>query len=379
MKKALILTPRGNDGCTWYRTFQFSRYAKQHGVLNAGYLDTSLLHGDGLAEIIRAADAFIIRLNDTTAYALFDIITDAKTNKPIILDIDDMYDNIDPLSDMYRVYGTSDVKLPDGTYLWKDGEAGFDVAKNVERVMRFHSLIEAVDAVIVTTINLKNYAERFNPNVVIIPNAIDFSLFPRLDIRRDDRVRVLWAGGSTHYPDLIEIAPALKEVMERNTNVDFHILGVPFNGVIKDLPKDRVFPYGWINSDGHGYRLATIHADIGIAPLKKNMEFNHYKSSVKYYEYSALGMATIAANMPPYSDDIQHEVTGMLFNTPGEFLGALQALIDDPVKRLAMGEAAHQYVRRNRDINDISVDWGEFISGVCEAKAGSRDKIETAK
>jgi len=365
MKKLLILQPRTEDGCGWYRLIQFAKLAKKND-LDVQFIDVSLSE-EKLSESISLADAYLLRLSDLVAIEVFEQFEWDKINKPIFLDIDDNYESIDPLSDLYRAYGLQDVQLQDGTYLWKDG-VNLDVKKNTKRLARFRTILKKATMVSVTTFELRNYANKYNKNVVIIPNAIDFDIFPKVkDVNKNkNEVRLLWSGGSTHFPDLLEIRDQLENLMARNLNLHLYILGVPFNGIIKNMPKDRVHPMGWVKPDGHGYRLACIDADIAICPLK-DFSFNYFKSSVKYYETSALRVPNVCKNIPPYKDDIADGHNGLLYSTPNEFQDKVQSLIDDPIKRIQIGNAGYEYVKQHRKIEDIAKDWATVIKGTIEA------------
>ncbi len=359
MYKLLILEPMSWDGCGWYRTRQFALLAKDND-LDVQYIDMSLSE-QGLSQAIEQADAYLLRLSDLVAIEVFEQFEWDKIKKPIFLDIDDNYESIDVLSDLYRAYGTSDVQLEDGTYLWKDG-FNFDAEKNKKRLDNFRMIMKKSSAVFVTTFELKNYAEQYNENVVIIPNAVDLARFPKLKDtnKRSNEIRLLWSGGSTHFPDLLEIRTQLENLLKNNLNLHLYILGVPFNGIIKNMPKDRVHPMGWVKPDGHSYRLAAIDADIAICPLK-DFSFNYYKSSIKYYETAALRIPNVCKDMPPYKDDITDGVNGYLYGTPDEFQDKVQSLIDDPIKRIEIGNAGYEYVARNRQVASIAADWATFI------------------
>jgi glycosyltransferase involved in cell wall biosynthesis len=365
MYKLLILQPYEDNGCGFYRTKQFALLAKQN-ELDAQYIDMSLSE-EGLYQAIETADAYLLRLSDLVAIEVFEQFEWDKIKKPIFLDIDDNYESIDPLSDLYRAYGTQDVQLKDGTFLWKDG-VNLDIQKNKKRLERYQMIMRKCTAIFVTTFELKSYAEKYNKTVIIIPNSINFDIFPKVkDVNKArNEIRLLWSGGSTHFPDLLEIRESLENLMRKNLNLHLYILGVPFNGIIKNMPKDRVHPMGWVKPDGHGYRLACMDADIAICPLK-DFPFNYYKSSVKYYETSALRVPNVAKNMPPYKDDIIDGVNGLLYSNPQEFQEKVQLLIDDPIKRIEIGNAGFNYVKRNRKIEDIARDWAEVIKGIIGA------------
>lgn len=360
MNKALILQAKGQDGCTWYRLENMKRQLHEPLI---EFIDVSL-PTDLLAKMIESADVFILRLSDLVAFDMYDIVF--KSNpKPVIVDIDDNYDVVDPLSEMYHAYGTKEVTLPDGSYLWKDLNNGFSVKKNTARLEKYKNILRNATIITTTTFKLRQYALQFNPNVVVIPNAIDGKFFPEMP-RNRDTIDIVWAGGSSHYSDLMEIKEPLVRVLNKYPMVHMHIVGVPFKGFVKDMPEKQIHTYEWLSPDGHGYRLATLRAHIGLCPLK-DMYFNYFKSSVKYYEYSALGLATLARNIEPYNDDIVHGRNGMLYSNVAEFETMLDELINDDIKRVQIANNARDYVLNKRNVKDISSDWATLINTIADA------------
>jgi glycosyltransferase involved in cell wall biosynthesis len=366
MTKVLVLRPDGFDGCTWYRLKQMAQRAKELELLDVRFMDLSKTEEE-MAILLKEADVYLARLQQFLPEILGSFFEIAG-RKPLIIDIDDRYDIIDPLSDMYLAYGTQEVVLNDGTYLWKDGENKFDIKLNKSRLKTFEDMLSQADGVIVTTFELKNYANQFNQGVCVIPNSIDFNIWPDVkDKAKDkDEVRLIWQGGASHYSDLAEVQAPLERLMHKYPNLHFYLIGQVFPGIVKNMPQDRVKRAGWINADGHGYRTACYNADIGICPLIES-DFNKAKSSIKYYEYSAAGIATVARNMLPYSEDINHGKNGYLYDNPTHFEQLVGDLIDDPIERMSLAKNAKEYVKKYRNLDDIVHDWAAFIKGVANA------------
>jgi len=363
----LLCMAESPDGCTWYRVQQFVDSANRQKLAEHRFLKWSLSDAE-MANLITQADVFLLRLNDK-APTIVKTLKASPNRRPIILDIDDSYDHINVLSDMYRILGTDEVKLEDGSYLWKDGEGKFDLEANRQRIASYEQVMREVDAIIVTTLTLRTYALQFNPNVVVVPNSIDPVLFPDVSVKRDNTIRIVWSGGSSHYDDLAEIAPVIREILREYPNVEYHHVGQRFPGIFKMLDSNRVFQHRWLHPEAHGYRLATLGGDIGLCPIKDE-PFNRYKSSVKFYEYSMSGMATIARGIEPYTDDITNEKTGLLYNSNDELKSQLVQLINDPVLRVSMARSARNYVEANRDVDAVTRDWVAFLSGVADALKG---------
>jgi hypothetical protein len=312
------------------------------------------------------SDILYTRFTSTTIADMIWSIRDRtkKLNKKIkiVLDTDDDLFTISPLNNAYDGWGPDDVVLPDGKKLWMTGEGTFDKFRNRRNLISYEEALEVADVVTTTTLRLKEKLDKRNDQVVVFPNSLKASDWPELPKNTDGKVRIVWAGGSSHYEDLIEIQAPLKAIMDKYKHVELHIVGHHFSGFTKTLPQDQVKVWDWINCDGHSWRLAGIRPDIGLAPLQDKV-FNHAKSCIKWYEYSMLGIPTIAGNVPPYSDEIQHGVNGFLAN-PDTFYDELEKLIKDPGLRVKIGDNAKRWVMEHRDIKNTAREWVEFMYAV---------------
>lgn len=358
MKKILILSQKQDNGWCWYRLTQFASKAKELGIADVHFIDYSL-DEEQVKQLLNVADVFLARLGeDLNSFINY---RDAHfPNKPVFVDLDDGLDDVDPYSDMYRTMGTKEVKH-EGKWLWKDGQSGFNLQANIRRVEESKRALSRADVAITTTIDLASYVMQYNSNVTVIPNAINLDIFPPIEIKKDKEIRIMWSGGSSHFADLMSIKPILKKIMKKHTNVHFYMLGVAFGAFTKGLPKGRVHTYGWIKPDGHGYRLATMGADIGITPIN-DTPFNRNKSSVKFYELSALKVPTISPDIAPYSRDIKHEYSGLLYSSNKELEKQLETLILSPEKRKFLSNNAYNYVKETRNLTKVTRDWVQLLT-----------------
>jgi len=364
MIKVLVLQQIGNpDGCTWYRLLQHTKMANKLKLADCQYLDLNL-EEEQLKQVIQASDVLLVRLSEMLPQVI-DWLGEFGIKKPIVLDVDDAIEDINPLAEHYRRLGTEQVKMKDGSFLWQDNHNGFNHFANRERLDVFKECLHKVDAIVTTTLEMKRWLDEYNHPVAIIPNSINFELFPTVKDPTKKETRLVWSGGASHFTDLQEIKGALDSVMYDYPNLHLYFLGMSFGYIEKGLPKDRLHTAGWVQAEAHGYRLACTDADISICPLIDS-KFNHMKSSIKYYEMSALGVPTLARNIPPYSDDIVDGENGLLYSNVAEFERKLRRLIHDPLLRLRLGGSAFDYVSKNRRLEDITRDWVEFLEACSE-------------
>lgn len=192
---------------------------------------------------------------------------------------------------------------------------------------------------------------------VDVPNHIMF-------IRKDGVCH--WTGNS-HYPDLITVKSDLERLMNDYPTLNLYIYGQVFKGLFNNMDEKRLHFQGWIGADGHGFRLATVGADVAICPLVES-EFNTNKSSIKFYESAALGIPTVAKNILPYSADIKHGRNGFLYTN--DLYDQVKKLLDDKNLRNNISKQCHQWVIENRNLETIGKNFGEFINKLVQATSG---------
>lgn len=146
-------------------------------------------------------------------------------------------------------------------------------------------------------------------DVVVVPNTLDHRIWrPRVveSTASNSPIRFVYMGTSTHKDDLFTlIAPGFRKLIsEFGGQVELDIIGVVNQAdpeacwSVVSPPATSAVAYPafvqWLQS-------LQRHA-VGLAPLC-NTPFNRAKSNIKWLEYSGLGLATIAADLPPYQID----------------------------------------------------------------------------
>jgi len=214
--------------------------------------------------------------------------------------------------------------------------------------------------IIVSTEYLRQVFEKLNPNVWVMPNAIDFSIWDKLKKpkkRTNKRVRIGWAGGGTHDKDLEFILPVIKKLLNDHKNIEFHFLGgitPAFQGL------DRVYSQRkWFSIDKYPQAIKDMDLDIGIAPLRDN-PFNRGKSNLRWLEYSALKVPCVASHVEPFKC-IEQDKTGLLAVEPEEWENALVRLINDADLRKHIGEEAYNKVKKDFNAEKWGVKYAEMI------------------
>ena len=212
--------------------------------------------------------------------------------------------------------------------------------------------IKASDALIVSTPYLAQLYKPFNPQVHVVENAVDLALW-RTSKSSPGRQRVTigWMGGGTHREDLALVKDAVFEVLDRYENASFTFLHAcpDFFKGHKRIKEIR----GFKAIDKYPAWVAKAGFDIGIAPLVDN-NFNRGKSNLRWLEYSALGIPTVASPLPHFKESIREGETGLLANATQEWVNALGYLIENEEARLRIGKQAQQEVKER---------WNPYLLG----------------
>jgi glycosyltransferase involved in cell wall biosynthesis len=192
------------------------------------------------------------------------------------------------------------------------------------------------DLLVVSTENLAELYKKYNKKIFINPNSIDFR-FWKFDNAwgKTNKTVIGWAGAGGHTYDMSIIEDVAKELKEKyGKKIEF----VSFGG---EEPKFFDKHVNWVDLKDYPEKLASLGFDIGIAPLRDNL-YNRGKSNLRWLEYSALKIPTVASDVHPYRD-----TNALLCVTHDDWIQALSTLIDDKNIRQALGEKAHEIVQKN--------------------------------
>lgn len=352
-------------GCTWYRAIQPATKLFQHKLAET----QTIKKGDApeeIYELLRDTDVIVFQrpLDEKVAKLCKQKI------KKVVVDYDDDLFNLSPLNPAYGGSGTKEVTwiFPDGTKseLWKDGmknkegKSIFNIEANKKRLEQMCEILENADLVTTTTDYLSKVFKKYNKNVVVLPNSIDFDRWKTLPLIKTNEIRIGWMGGWSHYEDWCLISKSLEEVFKRYSylNLKLVLMGYHFKGTTKNIPEDKIEFHFWEKYNAYPLRVASLNLDIGLIPLT-NTKFNRCKSSIKFYELSALKIPCVVSNVIPYKIDVKHNRTGLLYNTDFEFIKQLSKLIEDVKLREEIGESAYKEVNYRWNIDKTINKWAD--------------------
>ena len=172
--------------------------------------------------------------------------------------------------------------------------------------------LEVANLVTVSTEYLgERMREYTDAPIEVLPNCLDLGSFSKRPESRGG-LSVGWAGSGTHRADLEAVAEPVRKGVDKS-GARFITVGADYSWIIE--AKDSQYLGG---TDDATQFHHMINFDIGIAPIENN-EFNRSKSALKALEYGARGIATIASNVEPYANYIEHGVDGFLVSHEHEW------------------------------------------------------------
>jgi glycosyltransferase involved in cell wall biosynthesis len=277
-----------------------------------------------------------------------------KERKPVIFDLDDLL-----------------LYLPDNHQHRQSARFGPSL------LPMFQAIMEA-DLVSVSTPKLRDVLAKYNDNIVVLPNYFNDNLWrltpPALKNSSGEVLTIGFMGTSTHKPDLEYIAPVLLDLIKRYPQkLRFHFWGVQPPAQLESLPQVESTPwYSFVYKD-FAELFQTQYADIFIAPLVDNL-FNRCKSSLKFFEYSALGAPGVFSRLDPYTDVVKHGHDGLLASSLDEWTDCLIQLIENDELRFQLATNAQATIRKKWLLSKNAFRWKEAFQSAIGTISSNREQ-----
>ena len=276
-----------------------------------------------------------------------------KNKKRVVYDIDDDFEAVNPDNPV-----ASAVKVK------------IDFVRN---------MLREADVVTTTTEVLKKRIQKYNKNVVVCPNALDFTEF-RERRREDGILKIGYTAGASHWGDLEMVIDVLLE-LQKKYPFRFILQGMTGQPLIGEIygyqyylihgfvPEKKEYFVSALKTFEKLKRLDYLHIpwyppvlypeilkgldiDIGICPLKNN-RFNQAKSCIKFYEFVATGSAVLASDVLPYKKEVNYRAK----NTFKDWYKKLERLIVDEEFREKIASEQWKWVEENRNIREVIKTW----------------------
>lgn len=226
----------------------------------------------------------------------------------------------------------------------------------------------------------------------VLPNSLDFEDFPNVDLsqRKNDKVRIGWAGSETHYGDLRIVSNVFRKLKKIHGNrIEFVLMGsdgvyrvyekadqnepdATNNLRVKRLVGDvlkgvkREF-HPFVETEDYYKALCHLNLDIAVVPLTPSTFNLSGKSNLKYLEMSAAKIPCVLSKNTVY-DEVRHGENGFLAGNEQEWLQSLNRLIRDGDLRHEIAGNAYDYVKTNYDFANQVQKWKDVYFQAIQTK-----------
>jgi SAM-dependent methyltransferase len=200
---------------------------------------------------------------------------------------------------------------------------------------------EGAHAVQTTTPVLAEVLRKYNPEIMVFPNAM--IKLPNVVNFQDPDVVSLFFGALNREADWEPLMPVLNEIAElANGRLRFQV--VHDRGFFEALRTEhkQFTP----TCDYDTYLRILGSCEVGFMPLS-DTPFNRAKSDLKFVEAGACRTAALASPIV-YADTVENGKTGFIFHSPEELRMQLLRILAVPEAARIVADAARDYIAKNR-------------------------------
>ncbi len=226
----------------------------------------------------------------------------------------------------------------DDSVMYRNSKAEDPISSSRRR--RFIQMIKNSDFIIAGNEFLKRQTLPFNPNVEVIPTAIDQERYHlKAYPAHQEKVTLGWIGdhGSIHY--LEKMRPVFDRIGEKYPHVELKIVCNTFF----DCERMRVIKKNWTSEE----EVADLQGfDIGLMPLIDD-PWSWGKCGLKIIQYQGVGVPVVCTPVGINKDLVGEGVNGYWATTQEEWEEKLSLLIENSDLRETMGREGRRRVLEN--------------------------------
>lgn len=230
--------------------------------------------------------------------------------------------------------------------------------------------IKLSDGIIVSTKFLRDSVLELFPGkpVYVVKNSIDFNVWDKAEPlktippKKEGVVRIIYTGCSNHDGDVEIVKKPILALLEEFPNLEV-VWPIRFASW-HDINHPRViYVNQWFFMPEYPGTLKGWEADIGIAPLRDN-NLNRAKSCLRWLEYSAMKVPTVASKVGPFIENIVNGQTGYLCNSKKDWYERLKYLILNESERKRISEEAYRDVKKNHEMTNVAAGYMELLKEI---------------
>lgn len=330
-------------GVTYYRMYSFAQKMSELGLIhsrmfpawdakkitNPDWEDRLDDYKYSLLEMVKWADLIVCQYVSTQeGFGLIKTIVDFK---PCFMEVDDFFKGIPQQHPCFSTCSPGEQQD-----YWASAQ------------------MEVSTGIICSTQYLADQFKQNNQKVHVIPNCIDFDKWDQHRPKEHEKIRIGWIGGATHADDLKLCKDVLYEILDRFPEIEVYIVSCPPPSW--EAHERLHLVNTWATIDEYPKHVKRLSFDIGIAPLRDNY-FNRAKSNLRYLEFSACRIPTVASDVEPFKKDFM----GFIAWKDEDWFHYLDVLIHNHPFRKELGENIYSDVKMRFNLETISRQYAQII------------------
>jgi glycosyltransferase involved in cell wall biosynthesis len=226
----------------------------------------------------------------------------------------------------------------DAIYVRKPRHVGEPADDSWWRRQKFAATCRRVDVVAAGNDVLAAAAAAHARHIVILPTALDASLYRATTATQDDPPTIAWVGNPENLGYLEILHPALARLSARHPTLRLRVICSAF----PNWPDVRIDEVRW-SPTTEIEALASSH--IGVMPLTDD-EWARGKCAFKLLQYMAASLPCVASPVGANTEAVIDGRTGFHARDASEWERALERLIGSVELRACLGAAGRAHVER---------------------------------
>jgi glycosyltransferase involved in cell wall biosynthesis len=282
--------------------------------------------------------------NYTPASVSFLEVMKDKIGSRIVVDIDDWFEEVPAGNIAHRSWGES-------------------------RRQWYRDLISVADEITCSTAFLQDHYKG-----VLAPNFIDPDEWKGPRHRRtEDYVLITCPAGIGRAGDYFRAQLMLEKALERD---DVRVLFIGFMPEwALTYPNKKVIYSRFAPLDLYPQLLNYVTPDIVISPMEHN-DFNRAKSNLKWLEASAVGACFLGERFGEYERTIEDMETGVLADSPEEWMEKLDFLISEKSARQRIARQGREEALDKWTWNAVGDNWRDGVCGKTQSLSEDAPEAE---
>lgn len=210
-------------------------------------------------------------------------------------------------------------------------------------------IIAMAEIVTVSTQQIKDNLSRLNPNIHVVPNALNEKIFNKRPSPPAARNPMMfWRGSPTHDKDLMYYTHEMAELAKKYPKFSWCFMGHPFWWTIEQMPTHNLILAEGVDPIEYFEVILKIAPAAVIVPLYDN-DFNRTKSNIAWIEATYAGAVCIAPDWPEWQ-----KPGVLLYDSTAEFKRLCELVIQGEINIQEKVKESWDYIQSSLTLKQIN-------------------------